>query len=51
MPLHNTDEQRREDISEKRIHHCVMLIAPSIHEVELKNMPWWWMELGSSRPL
>ena len=25
--------------------------APSIHVVELKNMPWWWRLVGWSRPL
>lgn len=32
-------------------YHCETESAPSIHDVELKNMPWWWRVMGSSMPL
>lgn len=30
-------------------HHWERPMAPSIQDVELKNMPWWWMVKGSER--
>ena len=32
-------------------HHWERPIAPSIQEVELKNMPWWWRDDGRSMEL
>ena len=35
---------------ERHAHHCVTPAAPSIHDDELKNMPWWWRVMGLSMP-